>query len=85
MNRPTASTAELIEVPTTVTVTPFSAGPLDAAVNALAAPCTVPLIVAAVADDPADVEGEVGVLPWPPHPLENAATHNKKPIHLDMR
>jgi hypothetical protein len=84
MNRPAASTPELMEVPTTVTVTPFSAAPLDADVNALAPPCTVPVIVAAVADDPGEVEGEVGVLPWPPHPLENAARHIRKPIHFGM-
>jgi hypothetical protein len=59
MKRPAASTGEVIDVPTTVTLTPDSAAPLAAAVNALApVPCTVPLIVAALADD--EVDGEVG-------------------------
>src|SRR3982750_3111479 len=81
--RPAASTPELIDVPTTVTVTPDSAAPEDAARIALAPPCTVPLIVAALGDegdvDVVEVVGEVGDAPWLPHADSSRPPHTSIP------
>ena len=71
VNRPAASTTELIEAPTTLTVTPVSAAPPDADVIALDAPCTVPVIVADAPDGAPGcvpvVDGPVGDPLPPPH------------------
>src|SRR5262245_56436979 len=77
-NRPAASTVELMFVPTTVTVTPVIAGPAVAAVSALVAPCTLPVIIAAEPLLPA-VDGEVGDALLPPHPTVSSAAATMSP------
>jgi hypothetical protein len=63
-----ASTPELIDVPTTVTVTPVSAAPVDAARRAFPlAPWTVPVTVAMLDEDEDEFDGDVGEPECPPH------------------